>query len=79
MALLDVILGDTFLRNTYALYNFGNWTRPGDSGPYIQVLGVRIFSFPPIYRGRGADHGNTYRRQMRRRHGLNSTPSTLRV
>lgn len=48
MALPDVILGDTFLRNTYALYNFGNWTRPGDSGPYIQVLGVGVSSSPRL-------------------------------
>ena len=37
----DIILGDTFMRNVYTLYNFGNWTRAQDESPYIQLLSVR--------------------------------------
>ena len=40
----DAILGDTFLRNTYALYYFGNWTRQDDGPPHIQLLSVRVLS-----------------------------------
>lgn len=40
-AAADVILGDTFLRNVYTLYNFGNWTRESDPPPFIQLLSVR--------------------------------------
>jgi hypothetical protein len=36
-----MILGDTFLRNAYAVYNFGNWTRPEEGPPYIQLVSVR--------------------------------------
>ncbi|EKM55233.1 uncharacterized protein PHACADRAFT_195260 [Phanerochaete carnosa HHB-10118-sp] len=35
---VDAILGDTFLRNAYALYYFGNWTRQDDGPPYMQLL-----------------------------------------
>ncbi|KAJ3529543.1 hypothetical protein NM688_g7840 [Phlebia brevispora] len=35
---IDVILGDTFLRNVYTIYNFGNWTRELDDPPSIQIL-----------------------------------------
>ncbi|GJE87016.1 A1 family peptidase [Phanerochaete sordida] len=35
---VDVILGDTFHRNAYALFYFGNWTRPDDVAPYVQLL-----------------------------------------
>ncbi|KAK7681780.1 hypothetical protein QCA50_015127 [Cerrena zonata] len=36
----DVSLGDVFLRNTYSLFEFGNWTNAGDGEPYIQLLSV---------------------------------------
>lgn len=35
---VDAILGDTFHRNAYVLYYFGNWTRQDDVPPYIQLL-----------------------------------------
>lgn len=41
---VDMILGDTFLRNAYTLFNFGNWTTPGSPGPYLQLLPVRTSS-----------------------------------
>ncbi|KDQ55528.1 hypothetical protein JAAARDRAFT_338901 [Jaapia argillacea MUCL 33604] len=34
----DFVLGDSFLRNAYALYDFGIWATPGDSNPFIQLL-----------------------------------------
>ena len=37
---VDVILGDAFLRNVYTLFNYGNWTTPGTSLPYVQLLSV---------------------------------------
>lgn len=36
----DFILGDAFLRNTYALFNYGNWTDTSDNMPYVQLLSV---------------------------------------
>ena len=36
----DFILGDSFLRNVYALFNYGNWTTPGTELPYVQLLSV---------------------------------------
>lgn len=39
-----MILGDTFLRNAYALFNYGNWTRADDGAPYMQLLSVRPLS-----------------------------------
>ncbi|EKM50641.1 uncharacterized protein PHACADRAFT_152796 [Phanerochaete carnosa HHB-10118-sp] len=37
---LDFILGDAFMRNVYALFNFGNWTDSSECAPppYIQML-----------------------------------------
>ncbi|KDQ59377.1 hypothetical protein JAAARDRAFT_34102 [Jaapia argillacea MUCL 33604] len=37
---LDVVLGDTFLRNTYVLFDFGRWATPGTSDPFVQPLSV---------------------------------------
>lgn len=39
---LDFILGDSFMRNVYALFNFGSWTNSSESAPppYIQLLSV---------------------------------------
>ena len=36
----NMILGDAFMRNVYALFDFGSWTAPGDQSPYIQLLSV---------------------------------------
>lgn len=44
---VDMILGDTFLRNVYALYNYGAWTRADDGSPYIQLVSVRVI---PLFR-----------------------------
>ncbi|THG98974.1 hypothetical protein EW026_g3293 [Hermanssonia centrifuga] len=35
---LDILLGDTFLRNAYVVYNFGNWTRADDGLPSMQIM-----------------------------------------
>lgn len=37
---LDFILGDSFMRNVYALFHFGNWTNAtaGAPPPYMQLL-----------------------------------------
>ncbi|KAI0782057.1 aspartic peptidase domain-containing protein [Abortiporus biennis] len=35
---VDAILGDIFMRNVYTLYNFGNFTTPGNAQPYMQLL-----------------------------------------
>ncbi|KAH8079070.1 aspartic peptidase domain-containing protein [Cristinia sonorae] len=37
---VDFILGDTFLRNVYSLYDFGSWARVGDTPPYMQILSI---------------------------------------
>ncbi|KDQ58215.1 hypothetical protein JAAARDRAFT_206888 [Jaapia argillacea MUCL 33604] len=37
---LDVALGDVFLRNVYAMYDFGNWATPGDTNPFIKLLSI---------------------------------------
>ncbi|KAI0077994.1 acid protease [Panus rudis PR-1116 ss-1] len=36
----DLLLGDTFLRNVYALYDYGNFTNVNDSIPFVQLLSV---------------------------------------
>ncbi|KAI0784374.1 aspartic peptidase domain-containing protein [Abortiporus biennis] len=36
----DAILGDSFMRNVYSLFNLGNFTTGGDVNPYIQLLSV---------------------------------------
>lgn len=36
----DFILGDAFLRNVYALFDYGNWTTSGDDKAFIQILSV---------------------------------------
>ncbi|KDQ57375.1 hypothetical protein JAAARDRAFT_194518 [Jaapia argillacea MUCL 33604] len=41
---LDIILGDTFLRNVYALFDFGRWAMPGTSDPFVQLLSVHLES-----------------------------------
>lgn len=35
---VDMVLGDTFMRNVYTVYNLGNWTRTRDSPPSVQLL-----------------------------------------
>ncbi|TCD62014.1 hypothetical protein EIP91_007609 [Steccherinum ochraceum] len=37
---LDFILGDSFMRNVYSLFDFGNLTDANDSQPFIQLLSV---------------------------------------
>jgi len=37
---VDLLLGDSFLRNVYSLFFFGEWTNSGEGIPYMQVLGV---------------------------------------
>ena len=37
---VDAALGDTFLRNVYAVFNYGHWTQPGTGQPYVQLLSV---------------------------------------
>ncbi|KDQ59376.1 hypothetical protein JAAARDRAFT_34101 [Jaapia argillacea MUCL 33604] len=37
---LDIVLGDIFLRNTYALFDFGSWATPGTGDPFVQLLSV---------------------------------------
>ncbi|TCD63158.1 hypothetical protein EIP91_005886 [Steccherinum ochraceum] len=37
---VDFILGDSFLRNVYALYDFGSWAKVGDTAPFMQILSV---------------------------------------
>ncbi|KAI0948213.1 hypothetical protein AcW1_009788 [Taiwanofungus camphoratus] len=34
------LLGDTFLRNVYSLYNFNHWQKSGDEPPFVQLLSV---------------------------------------
>lgn len=37
----DMILGMSFLRNTYSLFNFGEWgNRDSDAKPYIQLVSI---------------------------------------
>jgi len=36
----DFLLGDAFLRNVYALFNFGNFTNSSAGPPYIQLLSM---------------------------------------
>lgn len=36
----DFILGDSFLRNVYTLYDFGSWAKVGDTPPFMQILSV---------------------------------------
>ena len=40
-----MILGDAFLRNTYSLFNYGNFkngTADQASEPFVQLLNVRL-------------------------------------
>lgn len=39
---VDFLLGDSFLRNVYSLYDFGNWTTAGTDGPFMQILSVSL-------------------------------------
>ena len=41
----DLILGDTFLRNAYTLFNFGTWARADAVSPYMQVISVSLIAF----------------------------------
>ena len=43
---LDFILGDTFMRNVYSLFDFGNFAKVGDSDPFIQLLSVCPYIIP---------------------------------
>ena len=45
-----MVLGDTFMRNVYSLFDFGNFAKVGDSNPFIQLLSVcpYIFLFSTI-------------------------------
>ncbi|OBZ78594.1 Aspartic protease [Grifola frondosa] len=36
----DFLLGDTFLRNVYAVYDFGRLVTVGDTDPFVQILSV---------------------------------------
>ncbi|KAI0786809.1 aspartic peptidase domain-containing protein [Abortiporus biennis] len=36
----DMLLGDSFLKNVYALFDFGNYSRSSDENPYIQLLSL---------------------------------------
>jgi hypothetical protein len=46
--ILDFILGDSFLRNVYSLYDFGSWTSVVDSAPFMKLLSVRSHPFLPL-------------------------------
>ncbi|KAI0810951.1 aspartic peptidase domain-containing protein [Irpex lacteus] len=35
---VDGILGDTFLRNVYTQFNYGNWSRNGTGTPFVRLL-----------------------------------------
>ncbi|KDQ56686.1 hypothetical protein JAAARDRAFT_194660 [Jaapia argillacea MUCL 33604] len=35
---VDANLGDSFLRNVYAVYDFGKWATPASTDPFIQLL-----------------------------------------
>ncbi|KAK7692159.1 hypothetical protein QCA50_003778 [Cerrena zonata] len=36
----DFQLGDVVMRNTYTLFDYGNWSRPGDTQPFVQLLNL---------------------------------------
>ncbi|OBZ76478.1 Aspartic protease [Grifola frondosa] len=36
----DFLLGDSFLRNVYSVFNFGSLARAEDGAPYLQILSV---------------------------------------
>ncbi|KAL0948548.1 hypothetical protein HGRIS_011108 [Hohenbuehelia grisea] len=36
----DWLLGDSFLRNVFSLYEFGSWTSVADSPPHVKLLSV---------------------------------------
>lgn len=42
MQWIVMILGDTFMRNVYSLFHFGDkfTMRPGDRAPHMQLLSV---------------------------------------
>ncbi len=42
----DFVLGASFLRNVYILFNFGDYTSGRTGSPYIQLLSVRIQTLP---------------------------------
>ncbi|KAI0076665.1 acid protease [Panus rudis PR-1116 ss-1] len=37
---VEMILGTTFLRNVYSLYDFGSWARAGSTPPFTQLLSI---------------------------------------
>ena len=41
---MDFILGDSFLRNAYTLFDYGNWTNNSASAPFVQLLSVSFLS-----------------------------------
>ena len=45
----DWLFGDTFLRNVYSLWGYGNVSEP-TSKPYLQMLSVRRPPALPPYR-----------------------------
>ncbi|KAI0334107.1 acid protease [Cubamyces sp. BRFM 1775] len=36
----DWLIGDSFMRNIYSLYDYGNQTSPTDGNPYMQILSI---------------------------------------
>lgn len=43
-----MLLGDSFMRNVYSLFNFGNWTTPVAEPAYMQILSVSGLS-PDVF------------------------------
>jgi hypothetical protein len=37
---VDYILGDSFLRNVFSVYDFGYWTTVGETAPFVKLLSV---------------------------------------
>jgi len=37
---VDFLLGDSFLRNVYSLFNFGTFTPVGTTAPFMQILSI---------------------------------------
>ena len=45
MGIPDWLIGDSFMRNIYSLYDYGNQTSQTDGNPYMQILSVCIIVF----------------------------------
>ncbi len=43
----DLLLGDTFLRNVYSLFDFGSFITGNTNTPFIQLLSVRVIVIQP--------------------------------